>query len=99
LAHTKSAKKCIRQIKKRTERNKRIRTVYREHIKLCRDAIRSGNLEQAQSAFKNAMSAISSARSKGVLHKNTARRYISRLNIQLNKLRESLKLNPAQSQN
>lgn len=86
MAHIKSAKKRMRQIKKRTLRNKSIRTIYREQIKLCRDAILAGNLEQAQSYFKRAMQKVAGAVSKGVLHKNTAARYISRLNIQLNAL-------------
>jgi len=89
LAHTKSAKKRIRQNEKRQLRNKAIRTYYRNRIKECRSAIASGNLEEAEKSFKRAMSAVARAVSKGVLHKNTARRYISRLNQQLNQLAKS----------
>ena len=86
MAHIKSAKKRIRQSKKRTLRNKIVRTGFREKIKTCREALAAGNLETAQTAFKAAASAIASAVSKGVLPKNTAARYVSRLNLQLNKL-------------
>ncbi len=89
MAHTKSAKKRIRQNEKRRLRNKAIRTFYRNRIKECRLAIASGNLEEAQKAFQRAMSAVARAVSKGVLHKNTARRYISRLHHQLNQLARS----------
>lgn len=91
MAHIKSAKKRIRQTKKRTIRNKAIQTFYRGQIKSCREAISAGNLEQAQAAFKRVISAIARAHSKGVLPKNTAARYISRLNLQLNQLAEKAK--------
>ncbi len=87
MAHIKSAKKRIRQTKKRTIRNKIVRTSFREPIKAFRDALAAGNPEQAQAAFKLAIGRIASAVSKGVLHKNTASRYVSRLNLQLNKLK------------
>jgi small subunit ribosomal protein S20 len=86
LAHSKSAKKAARQSKKRAARNKAVRTFYRDKIKECREAIASGNKDSASQAFKAAMSAVAVAVSKGVIHKNAASRYVSRLNFQLNKL-------------
>jgi small subunit ribosomal protein S20 len=86
LAHSKSAKKAARQTVKRTLRNKAVRTFYRDRIKACREAIASGDKAKAGAAFKAAMSSIATAKSKGVLHGNTASRYISRLNKQINRL-------------
>ena len=86
MAHSKSAKKAIRQTAKRTVRNKAIRTFYRERIRECRAAISSGNKESAGLALKAATSAVGKAVSKGVLPKNTASRYVSRLTLQYNKL-------------
>jgi small subunit ribosomal protein S20 len=86
LAHSKSAKKAIRQSAKRAVRNKAIRTFFRERIKECRVAIGSGNKESAGAALKAATSAVGKAVIKGVLDKNTGSRYISRLTIQYNKL-------------
>jgi len=86
LAHSKSAKKAIRQTVKRAARNKAVRTFCRERIKECRAAIAANNKEGAQAALKAAVSAAGKAVSKGVLPKNTASRYISRLTLQVNKL-------------
>lgn len=86
MAHTKSAKKAIRQTVKRTARNKAVRTFYRERIKECRAAIASGNKDTATAALKTAASAMGKAVSKGVLSKNTAGRYVSRLSRQCAKL-------------
>jgi small subunit ribosomal protein S20 len=86
LAHSKSAKKAIRQTVKRTARNKSIRTFCRERIKECRAAINSGNKESAEKALKAAISAVGKAVSKGVLVRNTGSRYISRLTLQYNKM-------------
>jgi small subunit ribosomal protein S20 len=86
LAHSKSARKAARQTIKRTARNKAVRTFFRERLKACREAIASGDKAKAGEAFKAARSAVATAVSKGVLHKNTGSRYISRLNRQLNKL-------------
>jgi len=86
LAHSESARKAARQSEKRAARNKAVRTFYRDKIKECREAIASGNRDSASQAFKAAMAAVASAVSKGVLHKNAASRYISRLNLKLNQL-------------
>ena len=85
MAHSKSARKAVRQTAKRTMRNKAVRTFYRDRIKACREAIASGDKAKAAAAFKAAMSSIATAKSKGVIHANTASRYVSRLNKQLNR--------------
>jgi len=86
LAHSKSARKAVRQTIKRTARNKAVRTFCRDQVKACREAIASGDKARAAEAFKAATSSVATAVSKGVIHKNTGSRHISRLNRQLNKL-------------
>jgi len=86
LAHIKSAKKRIRQNEKRRLRNQAVKTRFRNLIKECRLAISAGKKEEAEQVFKKTKSAIARAVSKGVIHKNTGSRYISRLNQLLNRV-------------
>ena len=75
MANIKSAKKRILVSKKREMRNKAVNT-----------AVAEGNKEEAAKALTLATSKISKAASKGILHKNTASRKISRLNLAVNKM-------------
>lgn len=86
MAHIKSAKKRIRQNEKRRLRNQAVKTHFRNLVKDCRVAISAGKKEEAEQVFKKAKSAIARAVSKGVIHKNTGSRYISRLNQRLNQV-------------
>ena len=86
MAHSKSAKKAARQSIKRAARNKSVRTFFRDRIKAFREVAATGDREKSALAFKAAVSAIATAQSKGVIARNTASRYVSRLNRQLNKL-------------
>lgn len=86
MAHSKSAKKAARQNAGREMRNKSVRTFFRDKVKAFREVLATGDRDKAAAAFKEAVSAIATARSKGVIQKNTAGRYVSRLNQQLNKL-------------
>jgi len=79
LAHTHSARKRVRQTAKRHERNKVVTTHYRNRIKECRAAIAAGDPKVSAEKFARASQAIHGAVAKGVLHENTANRYISRL--------------------
>ena len=83
MANHKSAIKKIRQDAKRHERNKAVRTRYRNLIKAVRLAIDSGNGEQAKEALKTAAPYLQRAVSKGVIHNNKAARHISRLTKQV----------------
>lgn len=80
MAHTKSAKKHIRQDARRREINgwrvSRIRTF----IKNTEKAIRAGDRETAMAALRVAEPEIRRGINKGVIHHNTADRKISRLN-------------------
>lgn len=79
MAHSLSAKKRIRQTEKRTLRNRARVSRVRTFIKKVELALASGDAEQARAAFQAAEPEIRRGVSKGVIHRNTASRRISRL--------------------
>ncbi len=80
MANTASAKKAVRVQARKTAVNKARRTMVRSHLRRVEDAITAGDKDAAQTAVKKAEPAMMRAVSKGVYHKNTAARKISRLN-------------------
>lgn len=79
MANTPQARKRIRQIERRTEINKARRTRMRGFIRKVEEAIASGDSAAAQEALRAAQPEIMRSANKGVVHKNTASRKISRL--------------------
>ena len=79
MANTRSAEKRNRQTQKRRARNQGVRTRVKSAVKKVRETLERGELAAAQEAFKVAARAIDKASSKGVVHRNTASRKISRL--------------------
>ncbi len=86
MANIKSAKKRILVNRTRAARNKAIRSAVKTSIKKVYAAIDQKDKEAANEALKNAVSTISKATSKGVYHKNTSSRKISRLSKAVNAL-------------
>lgn len=83
MANVESAKKRIRQTERRTQRNRHVRSTVRGCVKAVREAIKASDKKAAQSAFAEASRRIDMAVSKGVYHRNTASRSISRLASQI----------------
>ena len=79
MANTKSAKKMIRKIARRTEVNKARRGRMRTHIRKVEEAIASGDADVARAAFLAAEPEIMRTASRGVIHKRMASRKVSRL--------------------
>jgi small subunit ribosomal protein S20 len=79
MANTTSAKKAARKIARRTEINKSRKTRMRNTVRKVEEALASGDPKAAADAFKVAQPELMSAAQKGVLHKNTASRKVSRL--------------------
>ncbi len=79
MANTTSAKKATRKIARRTEINKSHRSRVRNFIRKVEEAIASGDAAQAQAALQAAQPELQRAATKGVLHRNTASRKVSRL--------------------
>lgn len=86
MANIKSAKKRILVTKNRYEKNKAVKSGVKTAIKKVYAAIDAADKAAADEALKNAISVISKAASKGVLHKDTASRKVSRLTIAVNKI-------------
>ena len=86
MANNPGAKKAIRKIAARTEVNKARRSRVRTFLKKFDAAVAGGAVEAAKGAFIEAQSELMRAVSKGVVHKNTGARKVSRLHAQLRKL-------------
>ena len=86
MANTPGAKKAVRKIARRTEVNKARRSRVRTYLRKFEEAIAAGDAGVAKAAFVEAQSELMRAVSKGVVHKNTGSRKVSRLAAQLKKL-------------
>jgi small subunit ribosomal protein S20 len=83
MANTNSAKKRVRQLDRRTEVNKARRSRIKTYVKKVEEAISSGEPSVAKEALRIAQPEIQRGVTKGVLHKNTAGRKISRLSARV----------------
>ncbi|HEX5005611.1 MAG TPA: 30S ribosomal protein S20 [Hyphomonadaceae bacterium] len=79
MANTKSAKKMVRKIARRTEVNKSRRSRVRTYVRKVEEAIASGDKTAATAALKAAEPEIMRGVTRGVVHKNTGSRKVSRL--------------------
>ncbi len=79
MANTRSAKKAVRKIARRTEVNRTRKSRMRTFVRKVEEAIASGDQAAAAAALKAAQPEIMRAAQKGVVHKNTASRKVSRL--------------------
>ncbi|MGB5809542.1 MAG: 30S ribosomal protein S20 [Polyangiales bacterium] len=86
MANHASAKKRVRQTIKRTARNRHLRTNVRTSVKRVRAAVAAGDAGAAKKALIEAIGKIDTAVSKGIYHRKTGSRYISRLTHQVNGL-------------
>ena len=86
MANTPGAKKAVRKIARRTEVNKARRSRVRTYLRKFEEAVASGDAGAAKTAFVEAQSELMRAVTKGVIHKNTGSRKVSRLAAQLKKM-------------
>ncbi len=86
MANNPGARKAIRKIARRTEVNKARRSRVRTYVRKFEEALTAGDAAVAKAAFVEAQSELMRAVSKGVVHKNTGSRKVSRLAAQLKKL-------------
>ena len=87
MANHKSAKKRIRRNAARAVINGNRRGRIRTFIKKVETAISAGNAAEAQTALQNAQPEILRGVAKGILHKNTASRKLSRLSARVKALK------------
>lgn len=86
MANTTSARKATRKIARRTAINKARRSTLRSSVKTVEEAITSGDRAAAEKALKNAEPVIMRAAQRGIVHKNSASRKVSRLAHRIAKL-------------
>ena len=83
MANSPQAKKRARQAEARRRHNASLSSMVRTHIKKVVTATESGNKEDAQKAYAEAVPIIDRMADKGILHKNKASRHKSRMNAQI----------------
>ncbi len=86
MANIKSAKKRVLVNQKKAERNKSIKSGVKTSIRKVEAAVAAKDKEAAVAALQNAISTIDKAATKGVYHKNTVARKVSRLSKAVNTL-------------
>lgn len=86
MANHKSAEKAHRQAIRRTEVNKSRKSAVKTSVRKVENALTTKNKEDAKTALRAAESELMRASSKGLLHKNTAARKISRLSARIKAL-------------
>ena len=86
MANIKSAKKRVLVAEKRQDRNKAIKSKVKTYVKKVEVAIEAKDVEAAKAALLVAISEIDKAAKKGIYHKNTAARKVSRLTKAVNAL-------------
>ncbi|TWI37028.1 30S ribosomal protein S20 [Paracoccus sulfuroxidans] len=79
MANTPQSQKRARQIERRTAVNKARRSRIRTFLRKVEEAIASGNADAARDALQAAQPELMRGVTKGIVHKNTASRKISRL--------------------
>ena len=86
MANIKSAKKRILVNETKAARNKAIKSKVKTYVKKVETAVANKDAEAAKAALKEATVEINKAGSKGVYHKNTASRKVSRLSKAVNQM-------------
>jgi len=82
---TKSALKANRQNVKRRENNRQMRSKLRSALKAIRASLDAKDLTAAKAALNDTVSIVDKMATKGIIHRNTAGRYKSRLSSRLSK--------------
>lgn len=88
MANTPQSKKRARQNAKRYAVNKMRRSRIRSYLRKVEEAIASGDQDAAKTALKDAQPELMRGVTKGIFHKNTASRKMSRLSARVKALSE-----------
>lgn len=86
MPNTKQAVKAVRQTKKKTLRNKIIKSQIKTTIRKVREAVSNKDKEKAKKLLQQAQTIIDRAYVKGIIHKNNAARKKSNLSLLVNKI-------------
>ncbi len=86
MANTAQARKRARQAETHRQHNAGRRSMMRTYIKRILAAVEAGNKEEAQAAYNEAVPVIDRSANNGLIHKNKAARFKSRLNTRVKAL-------------
>lgn len=86
MANSAQARKRAKQSEKHRMHNASQRSMMRTFVKRVRAAIAAGKKDEAQEAFKAAVPVLDRMATKGIIHKNAAARYKSRMNAAIKAL-------------
>ena len=89
MAHSKSAKKRIRQNADHRLRNRRRKDALKTSVRVLDEAVQAGDAEKASEQLKEVYQRLDKTAAKGAVHARTAARIKSRLQRRLNKARAS----------
>ena len=84
MANSKQAEKRIRQTSRQTAVNRMRVSRYRTYVKKVESALEAGDKSNAQAALKEAQPIMHGAVTKGIMHRNTVNRKLSRLAKRVN---------------
>lgn len=87
MANTKQTRKRIRQNERVRAHNRHIRSTFRTYVKRVRSAVETGDVAAAEESLGKAVTALTRAASKGLIHRNAASRSVSRLTRAVNGLK------------
>lgn len=83
MSNSSQAAKRARQAEKRRQHNAGLRSKMRTFVKAVLKAVRTGDKQAAETAYKAAVPVIDKTADKGIIHKNKAARHKSRLNARI----------------
>ena len=86
MANTSSAKKAVRKLARHTAVNRMRRSAMRTQLRKAEEAIASGDSAAAATVLSAAESIVMRSAQKGIIHKNTAARKVSRLTTRVKAL-------------
>jgi len=86
MANTKSAKKMVRKIERRTARNRSRISRVRTFLRRVEEALTGGDKDAAATALRNVQPELMRAAQKGAINRKTASRKVSRLAKRVNSL-------------
>ena len=89
MSINRSAEKRERQNQKRRLRNRSAKSTMKTAIKKFNESVASGDIERANTSLALSLKVIDSTASKGIIHKNTADRKKSRLQLRFNKMEQA----------
>ncbi|MFA7559448.1 MAG: 30S ribosomal protein S20 [Sphaerochaeta sp.] len=89
MSINRSAEKRERQNQKRRLRNRSAKSTMKTAIKKFNEAVASGDIDRANTNLALSLKVIDSTASKGIIHKNTADRKKSRLQLRFNKMEQA----------